>query len=192
MHPPQAPSRAARIMAAVGNNPSRDPPYHGTAHLYVVTLAAMELAAAERLTTAETDTALLAALFHDYDYAEDPDDTVNIAQAVDAVRFHLGFLDTAPIIAAIEGTCFPYVPGEPDRIQAVLRDADVLYSTLLFPDAQQFRSGLLIERGAPATEQDAIAFILGHGAQTSSGASAVTRHIAGVAGRSELPDLPFY
>lgn len=57
----------------------------------------------------------------------------------------------------------------------MLRDADVAYSTLLIPDAQHFRNGLLLERGAPATEQDAIAFIIG---LTATAVTAVNRIIS--------------
>jgi predicted metal-dependent HD superfamily phosphohydrolase len=172
------PGHADAVMAAVDVNPSADLPYHGTPHLFVVALAALELAAAEGLSPAETDTVFLAALFHDWGYLEDPDDRVNIAAAAAAAREHLGFTDAPRVAEVIEGSCFPYGPEAPDRVQAVLRDADVLYSTLMLPDSQHFRTGLYLERGAPATEQDAIAFILGHGAQTTAGARAVTAFLA--------------
>lgn len=172
------PDHTDAVMAAVDANPSAELPYHGTPHLFVVALAALELADAELLSTAETDTVFLAALFHDWGYLSDPDDRVNIAVAAAAAREHLAFADVDRIVEVIEGSCFPYGPEEPDRVQAVLRDADVLYSTLMLPDSQHFRTGLFLERGAPATEQDAIAFILGHGAQTATGAKAVTEFLA--------------
>ncbi|NKX53971.1 hypothetical protein HGG74_05330 [Arthrobacter sp. E918] len=172
------PDHAGEVMAAVDANPSADLPYHGTPHLFVVALAALDLAQAEGLTPDETDTVFLAALFHDWGYLSAPDDRVNIAVAVAAAREHLGFTAAGRIAEVIEGSCFPYGPEPPDRVQAVLRDADVLYSTLMLPDSQHFRTGLFLERGAPATEQDAIAFILRHGAQTASGARAVTGFLA--------------
>lgn len=180
------PDHAEAVMAAVDANPSVDLPYHGTPHLFVVALAALDLAAAEELSDAETDTVFLAALFHDWGYASDPDDRVNIAAAAAAAREHLAFADAGRIAEVIEGSCFPYGPEAPDRMQAVLRDADVLYSTLMLPDSQHFRTGLFLERGAPATEQDAIAFILGHGAQTASGARFVNEFLA--LGRRALED----
>lgn len=171
------PEHADAVLSALDENPSAGMPYHGTPHMLVVALAALELGAGEHLTPDETDLVFLAALFHDYDYAGAEDDSVNIERAAAAVRRHLAFTDHTRIAALVEASRYPYLVAPRSRLEEVLRDADVAYSTLLVPDAQHFRTALLLERGAPATEQDAIAFIIGHGLYTQSAVRAVDRFV---------------
>ncbi|ACL42421.1 hypothetical protein Achl_4470 (plasmid) [Pseudarthrobacter chlorophenolicus A6] len=172
------PKHAGAVLSALDANPSAALPYHGTPHMLVVALATLELAAGEQLSPDETDFVFLAALFHDYDYAGAEDDGVNTGRAAAAVREHLGFTDHARIAALVDASRYPYLVAPRSRSEEVLRDADVAYSTLLIPDAQHFRTGLLIERGAPATEQDAIGFIIGHGLYTATAVRAVNRIIS--------------
>lgn len=172
---------ADAVLAALDANPSAHLPYHGTPHILVVALAVLELAEAEGLTPAETLLAVLAAVFHDLDYAGDPDDAVNIERAAAAAGACLGaFMDPEPVQDLIRATCFPHRKAPRNPMEAVLRDADVAFSTLLVPDAQHFRTGLLAERGAPAAETDAIAFILGHGVNTASAARRINAFVAAV------------
>ncbi|WP_415853618.1 hypothetical protein [Sinomonas sp. G460-2] len=170
------PAHAGRLLAVLDVNPSAAMPYHGTPHLLVVAHAVLELADGEHLATEDTDLVLLAALFHDYDHAGATDDPVNIARAVAAVRAHCAFHDADRIAELVEATCFPHHGPADDPAVAVLRDADIVWSSLLVPDAQRFRNGLAKERGTPATEQDAIAFVIGHGLNTATAARAIDRH----------------
>lgn len=171
------PEHAAAVLSALDANPSAGLPYHGTPHMLVVALATLALSAGEQLSSDETGLVFLAALFHDYDYAGAEDDSVNTVRAAAAVRKHLAFTDHTRIAALVEASRYPYLVAPRSRLEEVLRDADVAYSTLLVPDAQHFRTGLLLERGAPATEQDAIAFIIGHGLYTESAVRAVDRFV---------------
>jgi hypothetical protein len=145
-------------------------PYHGTPHLYVVTLGAHELALMEALSKHEVLNVVLAALFHDFNHQYSTDDSVNIKCAVEAVREHLSDFDVERIECLVSSTRFPYTDVPQDTSEGVMRDADILYSTLLVPDAQRFRNGLYEERGVPASEQETVSFIIGHGVQTESGA----------------------
>lgn len=172
------PEHAAAVLTALDANPSADLPYHGTPHMLVVALAALELASGEHLPSEEAGLVFLAALFHDYDYAGAGDDSINTARAAAAVHQHLSFTDHSRIASLVEASRYPYLVAPQTRLEEVLRDADVAYSTLLIPDAQRFRTGLLIERGAPATEQDALGFIIGHGLYTQSAVRAVDRFIS--------------
>lgn len=173
------PEGAADVMGALDANPSAHLPYHGTPHILVVAHAVLELAADENLDHTQTLETVLAAVFHDVDYAGDPDDSVNIERAVAAAGSTLTrFMDPAPVARLIRATCFPHRGAAPGLQEAVLRDADVAYSSLLIPDAQHFRTGLFIERGAPATEQDALAFVLSHGVNTQSAADKINRFVA--------------
>lgn len=140
------------------------------------------MSAGEQLSHEETGLVFLAALFHDYNYAGATNDSVNTAPAAAAVHQHLAFADHHRIAALVEASRYPYLVQPRSREEEVLRDPDVAYSTLLIPDAQHFRTGLFFERGAPSTEQDAIAFI-GHGLYIAT-ARAVDRVVsAGRAGR---------
>ncbi|MCC3292357.1 hypothetical protein [Arthrobacter sp. zg-Y1110] len=173
--------RADSVLAALDANPSAHLPYHGTPHILVVALAVLELAADEGLSPAQTLQTVLAAVFHDVDYAGDPDDSVNIERAVAAAGECLGaFMDVEPVQDLIRATCFPHRQAPRNTMEAVLRDADVAFSSLLVPDAQHFRTGLLTERGAPAGETDAIAFILGHGVNTASAARRINDFVAAI------------
>lgn len=165
-----APNEASRIIAAVDMNPSASMPYHGTPHLYVVALGAHELALMENLPEDEVRNVVLAALFHDFNHQYSTDDSVNIKCAVEAVREHLSAFDVERIECLVSSTRFPYVAVPQDISEGIMRDADIIYSTLLVPDAQRFRNGLYEERGVPASEQDTIGFIIGHGVQTESAA----------------------
>ena len=170
------PSNAGLLLDALDANPSAAMPYHGTPHLLVVALAVLELAAGEHLTADTTDLVLLAALFHDYDHAGATDDRVNIARAVAAVRAHCAFHDVDRIAELVEATRFPHDGPSDDPLVAVVRDADIAWSSLLVPDAQRFRNGLAEERGVPAAELDAIAFVISHGLNTATAARAINRH----------------
>ncbi|WP_354214781.1 hypothetical protein [Arthrobacter sp. UYCo732] len=172
------PGHAEAVLSALDDNPSAELPYHGTPHMLVVALAVLELADGEKLTAEETDLVFLAALFHDYDYAGAPNDTVNTARSASAVHRHLAFTDHHRIASLVEASRYPYLVPPRCRLEEVLRDADVAYSTLLIPDAQHFRTGLFLERGAPSTEQDALAFVIGHGLYTRSAVKAVDRVVS--------------
>lgn len=169
------PEHAGAVLAVLDANPSAGMPYHGTPHMLVVALATLELAAGEGLTSDETDLVFLSALFHDYDYASAANDTINTERAASVVRRHLEFVDSEAVAALVESSRYPYLVPPRNKMEEVLRDADVAYSTLLIPDARHFRTGLFLERGAPATERDALAFIIGHGLYTASAARAVHR-----------------
>lgn len=176
------PQSAHEVMSVIDSNPSAHLPYHGTPHLYVVTLGAYELAFMEGLSHDATRQVTLAALFHDFDHQLSTDDAVNIKCAVEAVREHLVGDDVERIVALVQSTSFPYAQAPQDTAEGIMRDADILYSTLLVPDAQRFRTGLFEERGIPATEQDTIAFIIGHGLQTKSGAQKMNEFFNPVGG----------
>lgn len=173
------PTGAEAVLDALDANPSAHLPYHGTPHILVVAGAVLELAAEEPLTPKQTLETVLAAVFHDVDYAGDPDDSVNIARAVSAAERTLQpLMDPAPVTGLIHATSFPHRDTHRNAMEAVLRDADVAFSSLLVPDAQHFRTGLFVERGAPAGEQDAIAFILGHGVNTAAAARRINDFVA--------------
>lgn len=172
------PDGAERVMAALDANPSAHLPYHGTPHVLVVAHAVLDLAAEESLSAEHTLEAVLAAVFHDVDYAGDPDDWINISRSVEAAREALApLMDPEPVTRLIRATCFPHQGRGSSLAEDILRDADVAFSSLLVPDAQHFRTGLLIERGAPDTERDALAFVIGHGVNTRSAAARINRFL---------------
>ena len=161
------------IMEALDSNPSAGLPYHGTPHLYVVALSAKALAWEECFSYQETFTVFMAGLFHDFDHQMEDDDTLNVKKAVEAVRSKLTFMDdedVEKIVRVIESSRYPYQSKSRDLLESALRDADILFSTVMMPDAQHFRNGLFIERGIPATEQDSLAFVIGHGLETEGAA----------------------
>lgn len=172
---PEAPT----VMDALDANPSAHLPYHGTPHILVVAHAVLDLAAGEGLGAQQTLDTVLAAVFHDVDYAGDPDDSVNIARAVAAAKQALSpLMDPVPVTALIHATSFPHRDIPRNAMEAVLRDADVAFSSLLIPDAQHFRTGLFAERGAPSGERDAIAFVLGHGVNTATAARRINTFVS--------------
>lgn len=111
------PIQADAVLDALDANPSAGLPYHGTPHMLVVALAALELAAGEQLGSDETGLVFLAALFHDYDYAGATDDTVNTERAAAAVRRHLAFADHDQIAALVEASRYPYLVAPRSRLE---------------------------------------------------------------------------
>lgn len=159
-----------KIIHVVDSNPSAGLPYHGTPHLYVVALSVLQLSTQEGLKWEEAKAAFLAGLFHDFDHRMEADDTLNVESAINAVHEHLTGESPERVAELVRATRYPYLTEPASKAESVLRDADILYSTILMPDAQHFRNGLLMERGVPATEQDSLAFVIGHGLYTRTAA----------------------
>lgn len=180
---------ANRIMTALDANPSALLPYHGTPHILVVALAVLDLSVGEELTPDETSDVFLAAIFHDYDYAGSSDDTANVERAAAAARLHVYALRVERVTRLILASRYPYTAPPADKLEEVLRDADVAFSTLLVPDAQHFRNEPFGERGAPAGERAALAFIIGHRLNTGTAARLVHAHMSAVKEISQRRDL---
>lgn len=114
------------------NNPSNDLPYHNRYHAQCMMLYCHEGARVAALTSAQTKTLLLAALFHDGDHlGGTAPDTVNIPRALALVDKavaaglirHEMAQDVQQLIRATE---WPHVQGEPGVAEAIIRDADMM------------------------------------------------------------------
>jgi 5'-deoxynucleotidase YfbR-like HD superfamily hydrolase len=122
------------------NNPSEGAPYHNTSHmLYMAWLADefFQAHSSEAQSTCNERAMIVAALFHDFDHSggNEPD-SVNIDRAVAAwhtayEKLQPKYMDPRLVEMFIRVTQYPYV-GEAKTLEAkCLRDADLLYTTVM-------------------------------------------------------------
>ena len=133
-------------------NPSKDLPYHGNEHQLAVANLAYRMGYTLQLGEKERRALFLAALFHDYGYRINREDSDNIRQAIALVGRKILELDSALLDRVMQLIRETVVPrSRPKSLAAsILQDADLLMVTQ--PDADEFLRGLAVER--PGTVVD--------------------------------------
>lgn len=124
-------------------NPSANAPYHNNAHMQKVASIAGALWQHEQVEFefdsiwAET-VLMLAALFHDYGHSQGKEsDSVNVSRARGCAKIfvseHVPTMSVSALKvldAAIECTEYPFIIAPRNKLEEVLRDADLLYATV--------------------------------------------------------------
>jgi hypothetical protein len=122
------------------NNPSKDAPYHNTSHMLYMAWLADEFFQAhsseEQFASNEREM-IAAALFHDFDHSggHEPD-SVNIDRAVAAwyiayEKLQPKLVNSKLVECLIRTTQYPYVGETKTLAGKCLRDADLLYTTVM-------------------------------------------------------------
>lgn len=134
----------ARLLEFLEANPSKDIPYHNNAHLKGVWGIARDLWNVEcedvglEEPTWELAVLMVASLFHDYAHSGGHEsDAINVKRSRDYVskllmenNFTFPHFVHAAIDSAIACTEFPFIREPANKLEMVLRDADLLYATL--------------------------------------------------------------
>lgn len=135
-----------KVLEVLETNPSKDAPYHNNEHMRCVWAIAQDLWDSEKedVGLGHPDWSLVVLMFssllHDYDHSAGKDsDFYNVLRAREFVEEHLdrvGYslpqhVKTA-IGSAIGCTVFPFTPetDPQNKIEMVLRDADILYTSM--------------------------------------------------------------
>lgn len=131
-------------MALLEENPSKDVPYHNNAHMKGVWGIVQDLWKVEREDvglvepTWEWAVLMVSSLFHDYahsaGYENDTSNVKRTREIVDKLISQHGFTFPEFVVEAIDSaiacTEFPFIKDPSDKLEMVLRDADLLYATL--------------------------------------------------------------
>ncbi|WNV45907.1 HD superfamily hydrolase [Aeromonas phage AerS_266] len=108
-------------------------PYHSISHLVGVAMMVEKMLGDDP----DLEATVVAAIHHDIDYHNPRDDVGNIVTAINV--FELDYYGSnsfkSKVIELIKGTLYPYQTPPENRLEAILRDADILYS-LVFCNEQ--------------------------------------------------------
>lgn len=127
-------------------NPSKNLPYHGNEHQLAVANLAYRMGYTLQLGENERRALFLAALFHDYGYRLELEDSDNIKYALSLIWKRIYELDALLLTRVTQLIQETVVPRTRPRSLAasILQDADLLMVTQ--PDADEFLQGLAVER----------------------------------------------
>lgn len=152
----------------VKNNPSKDAPYHNNHHMFWMAWLADQLWQSLPSTEQSDGKAInmiVAALFHDYNHsAGESPDYVNISRAI--VGWHEASLavnlpssvDIELVTMLIRATEYPYTDVARSPQAKCLRDADLLYTTVMADPhivLRDLRSEMEVRLGKSITETEA-------------------------------------
>lgn len=101
-------------------------PYHSISHLVGVAMIVEKLLGEDP----DLEAVVVAAIHHDIDYHNPKNDVGNIVTAINI--FELDYYGSnkfkEKVIELIKSTLYPYQSSPENRLEAILRDADILYS----------------------------------------------------------------
>lgn len=101
-------------------------PYHSISHLVGVAMIVEKLLGDDP----DLEAVVVAAIHHDIDYHNPKDDVGNIVTAINVFEldYHGSNEFKTKVVELIKSTLYPYQSRPENRLEAILRDADILYS----------------------------------------------------------------
>lgn len=131
-------------------NPTKEKAYHGNKHMIWVARTAIELARREGVEN-EGELANLesAGLAHDYNHGGYANDVDNVRQTIDSLSEKYDIDDET--LRIVRATTWPH--SEPsDELEAIIQDADILYSSPINEDFDKVADEVVAEGNVPDME----------------------------------------